>query len=125
MLIWEYLGTIVSFLKLSYFFILHHVSRDGDLYAAMRDCHSALRLDPNHLKAHFRLARCLYELAWPQEAHECLKHFKSKFPDYAKSHACEALDRDIKAAIFSWTDPGTTRPTKIQKLQILPWYLIG
>ncbi|XP_046570882.1 WD and tetratricopeptide repeats protein 1-like isoform X1 [Haliotis rubra] len=79
---------------------------DGDLYAAMRDCHSALRLDSNHLKAHFRLARCLYELAWPQEAHECLKHFKSKFPDYAKSHACEALDRDIKAAIFSWTDPG-------------------
>ncbi|XP_041352477.1 WD and tetratricopeptide repeats protein 1-like isoform X2 [Gigantopelta aegis] len=77
---------------------------DGDLYAALRDCHCALRLDGNHLKAHFRLARCLYELAWPQEALNCLQHFKTKFPDYAKSHACEALDRDIKAAIFSCTD---------------------
>lgn len=76
---------------------------DGDLYAALRDCHSALNLDPNHLKAHFRLARCLYELSWPQEAYDCLQQFKHKFPDYAKSHACEALDRDIKAALYSGT----------------------
>lgn len=77
---------------------------DGDLYSALRDCHSALHLDPNHLKAHFRLARCLYELSWPQEAFDCLQQFKSKFPDYAKSNACEALDKDIKAAIYSKTD---------------------
>ncbi|KAK3097055.1 hypothetical protein FSP39_005944 [Pinctada imbricata] len=77
---------------------------DGDLYAALRDCHSALQIDPNHLKAHFRLARCLYELSWPQEAYDCLQQFKHKFPDYAKSNACEALDRDIKAAIYSRTE---------------------
>lgn len=79
---------------------------DGDLYAALRDCHSALQIDPNHLKAHFRLARCLYELSWPQEAYDCLQQFKSKFPDYAKSNACETLDKDIKAAIYSKTDSG-------------------
>ncbi|CAI9718792.1 and tetratricopeptide repeats 1-like [Octopus vulgaris] len=77
---------------------------DGDLYAALRDCHSALQLDLNYLKAHFRLARCLYELSWPQEAHDCLQQFKSKFPDYARNSACETLDRDIKAAMFSKTD---------------------
>ncbi|KAK6170193.1 hypothetical protein SNE40_018646 [Patella caerulea] len=77
---------------------------DGDLYAALRDCHCALNVDPNHLKAHFRLARCLYELSWAPEAFECLQQFKIKFPDYAKSHACVTLDRDIKAAIFSKTD---------------------
>ncbi|XP_064601021.1 WD and tetratricopeptide repeats protein 1-like [Liolophura sinensis] len=77
---------------------------DGDLYAALRDCHTAIKIDPNHLKAHFRLARCLYELSWTKEAYECLQQFKDKFPDYAKSHACAALDRDIKAAIFSQTD---------------------
>ncbi|XP_022295341.2 WD and tetratricopeptide repeats protein 1-like [Crassostrea virginica] len=77
---------------------------DGDLYAALRDCHSALQIDPNHLKAHFRLARCLYELSWPQEAYDCLQQFKNKFPDYAKSNACETLDKDIKAAIYSKTD---------------------
>ena len=37
---------------------------------------------------------------------ECLNYFKAKFPDYAKSHACETLDRDIKAAIFSRTENG-------------------
>jgi len=29
-------------------------NRDGDVYAAMRDCHTALQLDPDHMKAHFR-----------------------------------------------------------------------
>lgn len=85
---------------------LFSINRDGDLYAALRDCHSALHIDPNHLKAHFRLARCLYELSWPQEAYDCLQHFKHKFPDYAKSNACESLDKDIKAAIYSKTDSG-------------------
>ncbi|CAL1543216.1 unnamed protein product [Lymnaea stagnalis] len=81
---------------------------DGDLYAALRDCYLALTLDPHHMKAHFRLARCLFELAWSQEAFDCLNHFKHRFPDYAKSHACETLDRDIKAAIFSQTEaPGS------------------
>ncbi|ESO93249.1 hypothetical protein LOTGIDRAFT_189887, partial [Lottia gigantea] len=77
---------------------------DGDLYAALRDCHCALKLEPTHLKAHFRLARCLFELSWASEAFQCLQEFKAMFPDYAKSHACEALDRDIKAEIYSQTD---------------------
>ena len=129
--------------------------RDGDIYAALRDCHNAIKHDNDHLKAHFRLSRfsdlfspfssnssvkwsffwspmtcknteialqllsaflnatlflcvcrCLYELGWTKEALECLNYFKAKFPDYAKSHACETLDRDIKAAIFSRTENG-------------------
>ena len=80
--------------------------RDGDVYAALRDCHSAIERDNNHLKAHFRLARCLHQLAWPQEAFDCLQRFKSKFPDYANSQACETLDREIKAAIYSRTENG-------------------
>lgn len=74
---------------------------DGDLYAALRDCHIALRIDNDYFKAHFRLARCLYELHWTKEALECLQTFKVKFPDHAQTNACEALDRDIKAAIYS------------------------
>ena len=76
------------------------------MYAALRDCHNALRLDLNHLKAHFRLAKCLNELCWPKEAFECLNHFKTKFPDYATSRACEQLDKDIRAAIFAKTESG-------------------
>ncbi|GFR72219.1 WD and tetratricopeptide repeats protein 1 [Elysia marginata] len=79
---------------------------DGDQYAALRDCYQALTLDPNHMKAHFRLARCLHELSWSQEAFECLRLFKQQFPDYAKSQACDTLDRDIKASIFSQTEDG-------------------
>lgn len=80
--------------------------RDGDMYAALRDCHTALKLDLNHLKAHFRLAKCLNELSWSKEAFECLSHFKNKFPDYASSRACEQLDKDIRAAIFARTESG-------------------
>lgn len=80
---------------------------DGDVYAALRDCFSAVKLDPEYGKAYFRLASCLYELRWNQEASECLQLYKSKFPDLAKSRTYEALDRDIKAAIFSRNDHDT------------------
>ncbi|XP_051576149.1 WD and tetratricopeptide repeats protein 1 isoform X2 [Myxocyprinus asiaticus] len=78
--------------------------RDGDHYDALRDCLKALSVNPSHLKAHFRLARCLFELKYIAEALECLDDFKGKFPDQAQSNACDALDKDIKAALFSKTD---------------------
>lgn len=77
---------------------------DGDLYAALRDCHNAITIDSDYLKAHFRLARCLYELHWNKEAFDCLQVFKAKFPDHANTQSCEMLDRDIQQAIFSKTE---------------------
>uniref|UniRef100_A0A8D2J3B8 WD and tetratricopeptide repeats 1 n=1 Tax=Varanus komodoensis TaxID=61221 RepID=A0A8D2J3B8_VARKO len=77
---------------------------DGDHYDALRDCLRAISLNPCHLKAHFRLARCLFELKYVTEALECLDDFKGKFPEQAHSSACDALDRDINAALFSKTD---------------------
>ncbi|XP_018100480.1 WD and tetratricopeptide repeats 1 L homeolog isoform X2 [Xenopus laevis] len=77
---------------------------DGDHYDALRDCLQALALNPAHLKAHFRLARCLFELHYVSEALECLEEFKVKFPDQARSSACDALDRDIRVALFSKND---------------------
>ncbi|XP_060756511.1 WD and tetratricopeptide repeats protein 1 [Neoarius graeffei] len=77
---------------------------DGDHYDALRDCLKALTLNPAHLKAHFRLARCLFELKYVAEALECLDDFKGKFPEQAHSSACSALDKDIKAALFSKSD---------------------
>lgn len=83
------------------------IHRDGDHYDALRDCLKALTLNPGHLKAHFRLARCLFELKYVAEALECLDDFKGKFPEQAHSSACDALDKDIKAALFSKTESGT------------------
>lgn len=80
--------------------------RDGDHYDGLRDCLKALSLNPGHLKAHFRLARCLFELKYVAEALECLDDFKGKFPEQAHSSACDALDKDIKAALFSKMDSG-------------------
>lgn len=74
---------------------------DGDVYAALRDCFQTLELEPEHLKALFRLARCLYELKQSVEAQCCLELFKRKFPDHAKSPAFSSLDRDIKDVLFS------------------------
>ncbi|KAK0140707.1 WD and tetratricopeptide repeats protein 1 [Merluccius polli] len=79
---------------------------DGDHYDALRDCLKALTLNPGHLKAHFRLARCLFELKYVAEALECLDDFKGKFPEQAHSSACDALDKDIKAALFSKSESG-------------------
>uniref|UniRef100_A0A8C2XKH2 WD and tetratricopeptide repeats 1 n=1 Tax=Cyclopterus lumpus TaxID=8103 RepID=A0A8C2XKH2_CYCLU len=77
---------------------------DGDHYDALRDCLKALTLNPGHLKAHFRLARCLFELKYVSEALECLDDFRGKFPEQAQSSACDSLDKDIKAALFTKTE---------------------
>lgn len=84
-----------------FFLNLCCVTRDGDHYDALRDCLQALALNPAHLKAHFRLARCLFELRYISEALDCLEEFKVKFPEQAQSSACDALDRDIRVALFS------------------------
>ncbi|XP_055637700.1 WD and tetratricopeptide repeats protein 1 isoform X2 [Toxorhynchites rutilus septentrionalis] len=71
----------------------------GDVYAAVRDCHRALRLDPHYVKAHFRLARALLKLGQLQDASICLAELMKRFPSYAKNHGVLMLDKDIEAAI--------------------------
>lgn len=77
---------------------------DGDIYAALRDCQTTLLLDPEHVKAHFRLARCLFDLHRTTEADKVIKAFQQKFPEYASNFACKALKMDIRDAIESGTD---------------------
>lgn len=68
----------------------------GDVYAALKDCHTALKLDPSYVKAHFRLARSLLELGRSEEADECLQELIRRFPNYANNHGVLMLNKDIK-----------------------------
>ncbi|XP_077968681.1 WD and tetratricopeptide repeats protein 1-like [Styela clava] len=72
---------------------------DGDFYAALRDCYSALHVNPSDVKAHYRLARCMFELEWFEEASSCIKEFKQHHPEHSSSNACVALEKDISVAL--------------------------
>ncbi|XP_024123969.1 WD and tetratricopeptide repeats protein 1 isoform X1 [Oryzias melastigma] len=87
---------------------------DGDHYDALRDCIRALTLNPDHLKAHFRLARCLFELKYVAEALECLDDFKGKFPEQAHSSACDSLDKDIRAALYTKSESAEDKKANIR-----------
>lgn len=67
----------------------------GDFYAALKDCVTALRLEPNHMKAHFRLTVCLYELNKLDDSKMYLDQFISKYPSYKSSVAFKVLHEDI------------------------------
>lgn len=77
----------------------------GDTYAAIRDCYKAIELDPSHVKSHFRLAKCLMDVKRAQDANECLRYFKNKFPKHASSHAVCLLQKDINVALEKENDP--------------------
>jgi WD and tetratricopeptide repeat-containing protein 1 len=73
---------------------------DGDMYAAVRDCYSALNLDQDHMKSHFRLSKCLHELKWDEEAKECLIKFIYLYKDQSDSNACDSLVNEIDKALL-------------------------
>lgn len=70
----------------------------GDYYAALKDCVTALKLEPNHMKAHFRLAVCLYELEKLNDSKMYLDQFTKKHPSYKTSAAFKVLYGDILLA---------------------------
>ena len=82
-----YLNRATAYMRRSWF---------GDVYSALRDCQQALRLDPTYVKAHFRLARALFELGFVVEASECLDELKKRFPSDAGNKQIQLLAQDIQ-----------------------------
>lgn len=70
----------------------------GDFYAALKDCVTALKLEPNHMKAHFRLAVCLYELNKLKDSKMYLEQFTKKYPSYKNSAAYKVLHNGLLEA---------------------------
>ncbi|KAK0179561.1 hypothetical protein PV327_005302 [Microctonus hyperodae] len=72
---------------------------DGDIYSALRDCQTTLVLNPDNVKAHFRLARCLHDLNRPTEASRVIDDFQDKFSNYSSNSSYRALRKDIMEAM--------------------------
>ncbi|XP_057368390.1 WD and tetratricopeptide repeats protein 1-like [Daphnia carinata] len=69
---------------------------DGDTYAALRDCVTALKIDPNQIKPFHRLARCLLDLGQPRLADQAFQLFKEKFPQQANSSMHNKLHLEVQ-----------------------------
>ncbi|KAK2710929.1 WD and tetratricopeptide repeats protein 1-like isoform X2 [Artemia franciscana] len=75
----------------------------GDVYDALRACLSAIELDPDYMKAYYRLARCLLDLKRPKEAEKVVIIFEEKFPDEVEQGWFKLLKTDLKAVLESLT----------------------
>lgn len=73
----------------------------GDMYAALRDCRQALILDPTYVKAHYRMARALFELGLIDEAKNCLDELKERFSNDANDKQIQLLSQDIQSRLFA------------------------
>ncbi|XP_060859889.1 WD and tetratricopeptide repeats protein 1-like [Metopolophium dirhodum] len=67
----------------------------GDFYAALRDCVTALKLEPNHMEAHFLLARSLFLLDKSKDSKMCLDLLTMKYPSYKTNDAYKCLYSDL------------------------------
>ena len=75
----------------------------GDVYDALRACLSAIELDPDYMKAYYRLARCLLDLKRPKEAEKVVIIFEEKFPDEVEQGWFKLLKTDLKTVLESLT----------------------
>ncbi|KAL4083120.1 hypothetical protein QTP88_028450 [Uroleucon formosanum] len=67
----------------------------GDFYAAFKDCVTALKLEPNLMKAHIRLAECLFHMDKVDESKMYLDQLIMKYPSYKPSSAYKSLYSDL------------------------------
>ncbi|XP_060874222.1 WD and tetratricopeptide repeats protein 1-like [Metopolophium dirhodum] len=67
----------------------------GDFYAALKDCVTALKLEPNHMEAHFQLAVSLFKLDKLTDSKMYLDQFIMKYPSYKTSAAYKCLYNDL------------------------------
>lgn len=77
----------------------------GDCYEALRDCHRALNLDSHYVKAHFRLARALFEINQLTLSNDCLQELKRRFPSHSTDQSVTMLEADILQALSSRVSP--------------------
>lgn len=82
--------------------------RDGDIYAALRDCCAAIELDSNQAKPYLRMARCLQDLGWSESSLEVLDLFKRKFPCHSNGSSVRTLDKEIKISLGHKTTSNRT-----------------
>ncbi|CRK90784.1 CLUMA_CG004476, isoform A [Clunio marinus] len=87
----------------------------GDCYEALRDCHRALYLDSHYIKAHFRLARALYEINQLTLSNDCLQELKKRFPSHQSDQSVKMLELDINQALSS-RSTSTHRDSNPEKL---------
>jgi len=76
----------------------------GDLYAALKDCVTALKLEPNHMEAHFQLAVSLFQLDKLKDSKMYLDQFTINYPSYKTSAAYKCLYSDLLNALSNNKD---------------------
>eukprot|EP00800_Vazella_pourtalesii_P015375 TRINITY_DN4120_c0_g2_i11.p1 TRINITY_DN4120_c0_g2~~TRINITY_DN4120_c0_g2_i11.p1 ORF type:complete len:539 (-),score=60.38 TRINITY_DN4120_c0_g2_i11:163-1779(-) len=70
---------------------------NGDAYACLRDCETALQLESNTKKCKLRRIKSLHELGWVEESYHFLKEFISQYPGVVAEIA--DLKHKIEAAV--------------------------
>jgi len=76
----------------------------GDLYAALKDSVTALKLEPNHMEAHFQLVVSLFELDKLKDSKMYLDQLTMNYPSYKTSAAYKCLYSDLLNALFNNKD---------------------
>ena len=72
---------------------------NNDLYCALRDYYRSLEIDPNNKESHLKLAQCLYELNYFENANKCLSYFRENQSKDTRYKQYKELEKLITVAL--------------------------
>ncbi|CAI6375592.1 unnamed protein product [Macrosiphum euphorbiae] len=96
----------------------------GDFYAALKDCLTALELEPNHMEAHFQLAVSLFKLDKLTDSKMYLDQFIMKYPAYKTSASINYLYSNLLNAQSNNKDGKKILETSDTSSNVPVWFLI-
>jgi len=85
-----------------------------DLYCALKDFYRSLEIDSNNKESHLKLAECLHDLGYYENAYQCLNYFRQKQSKDTRYKEFKELEKKVLSMLKQNKPNDDKKPTEIK-----------